>query len=70
MFNFIVSTSHPDAKTKTEREHDELVWLWDQNPRGKVFILDGNGFLIAENIPLETAKRIVRLHNQAIENAA
>lgn len=65
-----MNITHPDAKPRRERERDALRWYYHPSTGGYALIVDGNGELVGHSaIKKQTAKEIVHLHNQAIDNA-
>lgn len=63
-----ISTSDPAAKTISQRTHDERFWLIAVFVgRRNVSIVDGNGATIIDNVPQRIANKLVRQHNNLID---
>ncbi len=46
-------------------------WQWTMSNTGHAYVMDAEGFLIlSSGISIETAKRVVRLHNQVADQLA
>ena len=60
------NSTHPDAKPRDQREHDELVWFHDQTDATHFCIVNGNGFVVAEGLSFDVARHLVRTHNAAV----